>query len=87
MEDELVVSHSDMDAAYRQGHATLLNHSIPWLTRYRDSWWVVYDGGWRRVPDELVAADIYDRLQRIAGADAAERGAPCSPGRSHEESL
>ena len=67
MKGELVISHSDMDAAHGCGQAVFLDRSIPWLTRYQDSWWVVCDGGWLRITDELVAADIDDRLQRTAG--------------------
>jgi hypothetical protein len=86
MEGELNISHSDMNAAHRRGHAVLLDQSIPWLARYQDSWWVVYAGGWLRVTDELAAADINDRLRRTAGASAAEDDTACSPGRPHVDS-
>jgi len=86
MGGELVISHSDMDAAHRCGHAVTLDPSIPWLTRYQDSWWVVYAGGWLRVTDELVTADIEDRLRRTAGASGVEDDTACSPGRSHKDS-
>jgi hypothetical protein len=64
MEGDLIISHQDMDVAHRRGHAVPLDHSIPWLTRYQDSWWVVYEGGWLRITDALAAAGIEDLLRR-----------------------
>jgi len=69
MTRDLVVSHSDMNAAYARGKAIPLADSILWLTRYQDSWWVVYEGGWVRITDNLVAADMDGRAaQRTADA-------------------
>jgi hypothetical protein len=68
---ELVVSHSDMNAAYDRGEAVPLADSISWLARYQDSWWVVYEGGWLRIIDDLVAADIDGRATRRT-ADAQD---------------
>jgi hypothetical protein len=54
-----------MNAAYDRGEAVPLAHSISWLTRYQDAWWVVYEGGWLRITDELTIADIDDRAARL----------------------
>lgn len=75
------ISHAEMDAAYRTGRAVSLGRAIPWLARYRDAWWVVYEGGWLRVDDKSAEADL-DRLaarltraEAIATRDAAIRRA------------
>ena len=54
----LAMSHGEMNAAYLSGQAVPLAQSVSWLVRYQESWWVVFEGGWLRVTDELIEADI-----------------------------
>ncbi len=72
----LAISHADMDAANDNGDAAPLAESVPWLARYRDAWWVVYDDGWLRVTDELTAADIDSCATRLSDQTKEE---PCPP--------
>jgi len=68
--DEIpAVSHAEMDAAYERGDAVLLSRSMPWLMRYRDAWWVVFDGGWLCVVDGLVDPDLDGITARLAAAE------------------
>jgi hypothetical protein len=70
-----------MDAAYRRGEAVPLGRAIPWVARYQDAWWVVYEGGWLSVIDESTEADLNHAAERltaaeaVAATDAAIRGA------------
>jgi hypothetical protein len=81
----LAITHAEMNAAYDTGSAVPLAHEVPWLTRYLDAWWVVYERGWLRVTDELTAADIDDRAARMtedsnhstAGKDMLCQRHPC----------
>jgi len=78
------VTHAEMNAAYDTGAAVPLARSIPWLTRYSESWWVVYEDGWLRITDELTTADIDSSAARLRAAeviDASEhaREQPCPP--------
>ena len=66
----LVMSHAEMNAAYNSGAAVPLAQAISWLVRYRDAWWVVYEGGWLRITDELTAADLDQATARLSEADA-----------------
>jgi hypothetical protein len=63
--DRVGITHAEMNAAYDTGAAVPLSHEVSWLTRYLDAWWVVYEGGWLRITDELTAADIDDRAARM----------------------
>jgi hypothetical protein len=67
----LEISHAEMDAAYDRGEAVPLGRAIPWLARYQDSWWVVYEGGWLRVTDESTQADLDQVTARLTAAEAA----------------
>ncbi len=65
----LEITHAQMNAAHDNGDAVPFTQSIPWLVRYDDSWWVVYERGWLRITDELAAADIDQRAAQMPGAD------------------
>jgi hypothetical protein len=75
------ISHAEMNAAYDVGAAVPLDPSASWLTRYEDSWWVVYEGGWLRITDELTAADIDSLAARLNAAETG-REEPCPQPRS-----
>lgn len=77
----LTISHADMDIACGNGDAVPLSSTIAWLTRYLDSWWVVYEGGWLRITDELTAADIDNHADRIQDrtAHSPDLEEPCPP--------
>jgi hypothetical protein len=64
-EQARVMSHGEMNAAYLSGQAVPLAQSISWLVRYQGSWWVVYERGWLRVTDDLVAADMDSSASRL----------------------
>ena len=75
----LFLSHAGMNAACDSGDAVPLATTITWLARYRDAWWVIYEGGWLRVTDELTAADIDDCAARLAAQttdDTKEESCP-----------
>ena len=65
----LEITHAQMNAAHDNGDAVPFTQSIPWLVRYDDSWWVVYERGWLRITDELAATDIDQRAAQMPGAD------------------
>jgi hypothetical protein len=65
------ISHAEMNAACDRGDAAPLAPAISWLTRYQDTWWVVYEGGWLRITDELTEADIDDCAARLTTGTAA----------------
>lgn len=67
----LAITHADMNAAHECGVAVPLAQSIPWLVRYRDAWWVVYEQGWLRVIDDLAGTDLNQLSARLARAEAA----------------
>lgn len=77
----LEISHAEMDTAYRAGRAVSLGRAITWLARYRDAWWVAYEGGWLHVSDKSAEADLdhlaarFTRAEAIASRDAAIRHA------------
>jgi hypothetical protein len=77
----LEISHAEMDAAYSRGEAVPLGRAIPWLARYQDAWWVVYEGGWLRITDKATEVDLDQAAARLTAAeavaarDAALRGA------------
>lgn len=52
------LTHSEMNAALDRGEAVPLAATMTWLMRYQDAWWVIYEGGWVQVTDELAADDI-----------------------------
>lgn len=83
------MSHGEMNAAYLSGRAVPLAQSVSWLVRYQESWWVVYEGGWLRVTDDLVAADIdscASGLTESAGDTAREVGLHAGGSHSRDES-
>lgn len=59
-------------AALSAGTAEPFGQGFPWLVRYLDSWWVLYEHGWLRVIDEHVAADLDHVGGRLAKAERAE---------------
>ena len=59
-------------AALSAGTAEPFGQGFPWLVRYLDSWWVLYEHGWLRVIDEHVAADLDHAAGRLAEAERAE---------------
>ena len=65
----LAVTHATMNAAYDNGEAVPLAAAMAWLTRYQDSWWVVYERGWLRVTDIATAQDLDQAAARLANAD------------------
>jgi hypothetical protein len=67
----LEISHARMDAAYDTGEAVPLGETVPWLVRYHSAWWVIYEGGWLRVTDALLAADLDHRAAQMTEADAS----------------
>jgi hypothetical protein len=67
----LELSHADMNAAYDSGQAVPFAQAVPWLVRYQDAWWVVYEGGWLRVVDDPTAEDLDRRAAQMTNADAA----------------
>ena len=67
----LAVTHAAMNTAYDNGQAVPLAASMTWLTRYRDSWWVVYERGWLRVTDTATAQDLDQAAVRLAAAEQA----------------
>lgn len=72
-EETRAVSHQEMDAAFARGEALLLNRSMPWLMRFRDSWWVVFNHGWIRIVDGLMSDDVENAAVRLtAAADIAD---------------
>jgi hypothetical protein len=67
-----------MNAAHDRGEAIPFAPSVPWLVRYDDSWWVVYERGWLRVTDEPTAADLDQRSARMRAAEAEGSGTAVS---------
>ena len=65
----LEISHAQMNAAHDNGEAIPFAETVPWLVRYDDSWWVVYENGWLRITDELTATDIDQRAAQVPDAD------------------
>jgi hypothetical protein len=63
-----------MNGAIRAGAAVPLGRSLPWVTRYVGAWWVEYEGGWLRVIDHHVAAELDDVESRLGEAGAAVSG-------------
>ena len=64
----LAVTHATMNAAYDNGEAVPLAAAMAWLTRYQDSWWVVYERGWLRVTDTATAEDLDQAAARLTEA-------------------
>jgi hypothetical protein len=70
----LEVSHAEMNDALCAGTAVPLGDGLPWVTWYASAWWVHYEGGWLRVTDESVAAELDDVAARLGEATAAVEG-------------
>jgi hypothetical protein len=66
----VAVTHAQMNAAYDSGEAVPLGQSVSWLVRWCDAWWVVYEGGWLRVTDELTAEELDRAACRLAQGEA-----------------
>lgn len=78
--DEIpAVSHAEMNSAYERGDAVYLAQSMPWAMRYRDAWWVVFDGGWLCLADGLVDPDLGAITARLTTAEEIADAA-CEPG-------
>ena len=75
------LTHAQMNAAYDSGQAVPFARAVPWLVRYRDAWWVVYEGGWLRIVDQPTTQNLDERAAQMTEADievarsAAIRGA------------
>ncbi len=75
----LAISHAQMNAAIDRDDATPLRQGHGWLTRYLDTWWIEYEGGWLRVIDDAAARELDQIAARLAevsaitAADGAER--------------
>jgi hypothetical protein len=82
----LELTHAQMNAAYASGQAAPFALAIGWLARYRDAWWVVYEGGWLRITDTATTRDLDERAAQMTEADtqaarqAAIRGALATSG-------
>jgi hypothetical protein len=65
----LELTHAQMNAACDTGQAVPFAHAIGWLARYRDTWWVVYEGGWLRITDTAATRDLDERAAQMTEAD------------------
>ena len=70
------ITHSRMNAAHGNGEAVPFSQTVPWLVRYDDSWWVVYERGWLRITDELTATDIDQRAAQLSEAGTPDAARP-----------
>lgn len=68
-DDIPAVSHAEMNAAYERGDAVFLARSMPWVMRYRDAWWVVFEHGWLCVVEGLVDPDLDAITARLTAAE------------------
>lgn len=68
-DDIPAVSHAEMNAAHERGDAVFLARSMPWVMRYRDAWWVVFEHGWLCVVEGLVDPDLDAITARLAAAE------------------
>jgi hypothetical protein len=57
-----------MNGAVRAGTAAPLGLGFPWITWHLDAWWVEYEGGWLRVIDDHVTAELDDVASRLSEA-------------------
>jgi hypothetical protein len=73
----LEISHAQMSDAVCAGTAVPLGLGFPWVVRYLDAWWVEYEGGWLRVIDDHVTAELDDVAARLA--EAAIKGQRTGP--------
>ena len=64
----LEISHAQMNDAICNRTAVLLGRGLWWIARYLDAWWVEYEGGWLRVTDDHVTAELDDMASRLAEA-------------------
>ncbi len=65
----LELTNAQMNTAYDSGHAVPFAQGIPWLVRYREAWWVGYEGGWLRIIDQPTADSLDQRAALLTGAD------------------
>jgi hypothetical protein len=68
------MSHADIDAALDRGEVVPLSQGMSWIARYQDAWWVIYEHGWLRITDELVAAELDEAATRLAAAETPAAG-------------
>jgi hypothetical protein len=69
-----------MNDALRAGIGVPLGQGLPWVTRFFDAWWVEYEGGWLRVVDDQVTAELDDVAARLAAATTIASGDVPVPG-------
>lgn len=67
----LGVTHQEMDSARTRGEATPLAAGVTWIARYKDAWWIAYEGGWLRVVDEPLHADLDRNSARLEATESA----------------
>jgi hypothetical protein len=60
-----------MDNARARGEARPLAGGVTWIARYKDAWWIAYEGGWLRVVDEPLQADLDRNSARLEAAESA----------------
>jgi hypothetical protein len=65
----LELTHAQMNAACDTGQAAPFAQAIGWLARYRDAWWVIYEGGWLRITDTATTRDLDQRAAQMTEAD------------------
>jgi hypothetical protein len=65
----LELTHAQMNAACDRGQAVPFAQAIGWLARYRDAWWVVYEGGWLRITDTATTRNLDQRAAQMTEAD------------------
>jgi hypothetical protein len=68
--DVRTVSHAQMVAAWRTGHAHPVSVRITDYVRYQDIWWRRTGGAWQSLPDgpfALMLAAGRNRLQALTG--------------------
>jgi hypothetical protein len=76
----LEIGHDQMNDALRAGIGVPLGQGLPWVTRFFDAWWVEYEGGWLRVVDDQVTAELDDVAARLAAATTIASGDVPVPG-------
>jgi hypothetical protein len=67
----LGVSHQEMDNARARGEARPFAGGVTWIARYKDAWWIAYEGGWLRVVDEPLQADLDRNSARLEATESA----------------
>lgn len=65
------MTHKEMDSARDRGEVTPLAAGVTWIARYRDAWWVAYEGGWLLAADEPLRASLDRLASRLDAAGSA----------------